>query len=257
MAVWGYSELPDLIDTNVNVKNGVLIDANVLISATYELDRVHEEADGLIERLIQDKIPMFINVNARAEFLEIHRRIIFSEVILDFERQIEKKLLPPSLAQKLTQFRNRYERKLKEKPDDPPTRLSEAEIKEFKFEMVQVSSTKGDLWTELCEKHVGDKLSEIWIETEEALGLNSLGLREEDQDYLNQAPNWNGAEKLMGKHGLASSDAMILNIFLCSKLEVLVSSDFDLGLAIEIENLTNKHCLVPDDIKAKVHSLSK
>ncbi|MBS1983537.1 MAG: hypothetical protein JST16_05135 [Bdellovibrionales bacterium] len=257
MTVWGYSDLESFLKQVPAAKNGILLDANVLISATYDLDRVHDEAAEFFELLIAKQIPLFVNVTARAEFLEIHRRIIFSEVILDFEREVDKSILPSSLAAKLSQFRNRYERKLKDKPNDPPVRLSEAEIKDFKFEMIQVSSPKGDLWTELCENRVANQLSTIWEEAEEALGLNPLGARGEDKEYLNLAPSWTDAEKLMSKHGLASSDAMILNIFLCSKLEALVSSDFDLGLAVEKEKLANKHCLVPDDVKTKVEFVIK
>ena len=142
MTVWGYKELSTLIGKNAGIKSGVILDANVLISATYELDRVHEQAIEFIELLIKDHIPMFVNVNARSEFLEVQGRIIFSEVILDFESRTDKKMLPPSLAGKLTKFRNKYERRLREIPSEPPTRLSEAEIKEFKMEMVQVYSAK-------------------------------------------------------------------------------------------------------------------
>ncbi len=252
MGVWGYSDLSALVQQDVGIRDGVILDANVLISATYELDRVHEQAVDFVELLIQNQIPMFVNVNARSEFLEIQRRIVFSEAILDLEREVDKKLLPLTLAGKLTNFRTRYERKLKDKPNDPPSRLSEAEIKDFKLEMVQVRSTRSDLWVELCEKRVGNKLSEIWEEAESELGLNTLGLRDEDKIHLNQAPSWNDAEKL----GLASSDAMILNIFLCSKFVGLVSSDFDLGLAVKVEGLKNKFCLVPDDVKVKVDSIT-
>ena len=142
MTDWGYKELSTLIGKNAGIKSGVILDANVLISATYELDRVHEQAIEFIELLIKDHIPMFVNVNARSEFLEVQGRIIFSEVILDFESRTDKKMLPPSLAGKLTKFRNKYERRLREIPSEPPTRLSEAEIKEFKMEMVQVYSAK-------------------------------------------------------------------------------------------------------------------
>lgn len=37
---------------------------------------------------------------------------------------------------------------------------------------------------------------------------------------------------LISKYGLSSSDAMILNMFLCSKFEAVASSDVDIALAV-------------------------
>ncbi len=256
MSLWGYSELSDLLLHKPGLKNGVIVDTNILISATYELDDFYEETSAFVELLIQNKIPMFCNVNVRSEFLEIHRRIIFSEAILDFEHQVDKTKLPATLAGKLTTYRSQYERKLKSKPDEAPKRLGEREIKDFKLEMAQVQSSKNDLWTELCENQVASQLIDIWNETEADFGLNTLSLREEDQKkHLNQKPDWDNAVALMSKHGLASSDAMIVNIFLSSKFEAIVSSDTDIGISIKKENRHDKICILPDLVKAKLKSV--
>lgn len=253
MTVWGYSELSDLIRMRPGIRNGVIVDTNILVSATYELDKYHEDSVELIELLIENQIPLFCNVNIRAEFLEIHRRILFSEAILDFEKQCNKADLPTNLAALLTNYRSRHEKRMKRKPDSEPKSLSEREIKEFKVEMSLVHDNDKDLWTELCDERIGDKLSEIWSDTEIGLGLNPLRTREEDhKGLLNKAPDWDDAVQLMEKQGLPSSDAMIINMFLVSKLEVIASSDIDVGLSILKLSRPNKCCIIPDVHKSRI-----
>ena len=87
MAIWGYSELDSLLVKNHMAHNGFLVDTNILVSATYDLDKFHDDSADFIEKIINKNIPLYCNVNIRSEFLEIHRRILFSEAILDFERQ--------------------------------------------------------------------------------------------------------------------------------------------------------------------------
>lgn len=60
MALWGYGELDVLVNARPNIKNGLLIDTNILVAATYELDKFHEPAmdliDALIERSARDRL---------------------------------------------------------------------------------------------------------------------------------------------------------------------------------------------------------
>jgi hypothetical protein len=131
--------------------------------------------------------------------------------------------------------------------------LGESEIKDFKLIMAKIIGKEKDLWTELCEDRIGTKLVDIWDETESALGLNFLSLRKEDQDlHLNQKPEWEGVTELISKHGLSSSDAMILNMFLSSKFEVIASSDSDIALTLKRLRLPNKHCISPDELNAQI-----
>ncbi|GIL17073.1 MAG: hypothetical protein BroJett040_08240 [Oligoflexia bacterium] len=252
MNIWGYSDLGNLLKKIPNLKNGIIVDTNILISATYELDKFNEVALDFIDLVIENKIPLYCNVNVRSEFLEIHRRILFSEAILDFEKDCQKDLLPSTLASMLTTYRNKYERRQKNNPDSP-LRLSEAEIKEIKLEMLHVYGTKNNLWHELCEDRIGDKLVNIWLDTKSALNLNFLSLREEDQRlHLNEKPDWDGVSRLMSSHGVSSADAMILNMFFSSKFEAIATSDIDIALAVKTENRAGKVCILPDKAKSKI-----
>jgi len=250
MSVWGYSEFSTLLKQHPEAKSGFWIDTNILVSATYDSDKYHDDSADFIEQILKEKIPIFCNVNIRAEFLEVHRRILFSEAILDFERQCAKSLLPFALSNALTKFRNKYERRLKEKPSETPLKLSDTEIKEFKLAMIKIIGREKDLWSELCDDRIGSKISDIWQGTESALGLNFLTLRKEDNDrHLVSNPEWEGVTDLISKQGLSSSDAMIVNMFLSSKFTVIASSDSDIGLTISRLNINDKHCILPDEVK--------
>lgn len=254
MALWGYGELDALVAAYPNIKNGLLIDTNILVAATYELDKFHEPAMDLIDSLIEKwSIPLFCNVNIRAEFLDIHRRIIFSEGIIGFERTCEKALLPSDLASDLSSYRRRYDQHEKKKPDHPPLRLNDFEIKNLRKKMLQVRGAGTDLWSELSVSQVSTKISDIWKQTEDRLGLNFLSLRKEDQErYLHRKPDWEDVEKLMSNPGLSSSDAMIVNMFFVSKFDVIASSDADIAIALTRSGLQDKHCLIPDQLKEEL-----
>lgn len=251
MALWGYSELDELIGAHPNVKKGILIDTNILVAATYDMDKYHEVAKGFIDQLIDKSIPLYCNVNIRAEFLDIHRRIIASEAILGFAKNCKKEELPPDLANDLTNYRRRCDNQEKNKPDDPPVRLSDSEIKNFRMQMIKIKGVGTDLWTELSSDQIVSKIEYVWNKTETELGLNFLSLRKEDQEnYLNKKPEWDDVMKLMSNPGLSSYDAMIINMFFASKFEVIASSDSDIAIALQKSGLSEKHAIIPDELKS-------
>ena len=252
MAIWGYSDLDGLIKTHLKIKNGILVDTNILVAATYDMDEYHEVAKNFIDNLIENNIPLYCNVNIRAEFLDIHRRIIVSEAILGFEATCKKSELPPELASELTSYRRRWENRAKNKPNMSPLLLTDKEIKDFRKQMIQVSSKSIDLWTELTTDQIVSKIEAVWIETENNLGLNFLSLRKEDQEnFLNKKPDWDDVMKLMSNPGLSSYDAMIVNMFFVSKFEFIASSDLDIAIALNKSGLSNKHAIIPDELKVQ------
>lgn len=250
MALWGYSELDSIIEVHPNIQKGILIDTNILVAATYEMDKYHDVAKGFIDKLVSNSIPLYCNVNIRAEFLDIHRRIIASEVLLGFAKNCNKEELPPELASELSNYRRKCDNHEKKKPNDPPPRLSDAEIKKFRMQMIKVKGCGTDLWTELSSDQIVSKIETVWSNTESDLGLNFLSLRKEDQEnYLNKKPDWEDVMKLMSNPGLSSYDAMIINMFFSSKFEAIASSDSDIAIALQKSGLIDKHAIIPDELK--------
>jgi predicted nucleic acid-binding protein len=243
--VRGYNEF--LSSLNEDLKKGVLADTNVLISATYDLDPANEQAVVFFDLLAEHEVPIFCNVNVKSEFLEIHRRIIFTEALLDFESQVDKSKLPSDLTRKLNSIRTQAEKRTKQ--GKLPLRLPEAEIKDFKMKMSEITDESRDLWTALCEDRVINKLSAVWNEAETELGLNFLSTRREDQSvYFEGSPTWEGAMALMESYGLSSSDAMIINMFMCSKFIAMVTSDLDVAHSIKKIGNKAKVVFLPDNL---------
>ena len=243
--VHGYSEF--LSSLSADFKKGVLADTNVLISATYDLDPANDQAIGFFDLLAEHEVPIFCNVNVKSEFLEIHRRIIFTEALLDFESQIDKSKLQIDLTRKLNSIRTQAEKRTKQ--EKLPLRLPEAEIKDFKMKMSEITHESRDLWTALCEDRVINKLSAVWNDAETELGLNFLSTRREDQSgYFEKSPTWEGAMQLMESYGLSSSDAMIINMFMCSKFIAIVTSDLDVAHSINKIGNKAKVVFLPDSL---------
>jgi hypothetical protein len=104
-------------------------------------------------------------------------------------------------------------------------------------------------WDLFCQDYLVKRLTPIWQDAEQELGLNFISLRSDDHDqYLNSRPEWSHAVQLMGRHGIASSDAMILNMFLCSKISVLLTSDLEMADCVIKEAHGAKQVFVPDSL---------
>jgi hypothetical protein len=60
------------------------------------------------------------------------------------------------------------------------------------------------------------------------LKLNFLGTREiEEQKFFTSRPKWEEMVSIVGKMGIGSSDAMIINLFLQSTIPIMVTADND------------------------------
>ena len=134
--VLGYSEFLSTLNKKPSLKHGLIVDTNVLISATYDSDNFFEPTAQFFDYLIEQEIPIYCNVSVRAEFLEIHRRIIFTEALIDFFRDIDRTLLPTDVSAQLGKWSANNKRRIDEQR--PPLRLSEADIKKIKLELIQI-----------------------------------------------------------------------------------------------------------------------
>ena len=116
---------------------------------------------------------------------------------------------------------------------------------------MQIIDGEKNLWTSLCDNKIGNKLESLWNKTKDELGLNFFSTRNEDSSPLfDSSPEWSDAVKLIEKYGLSSSDAMIVNMFFCSSLVAIVSSDQEVADIIGQNELHEKICFVPDSLKA-------
>ncbi len=71
---------------------------------------------------------------------------------------------------------------------------------------------------------------------------NPVKLSETEQDAIS----------LMGRYGIASSDAMILNMFLSSKIPILITADKEMAQCIRAQNRNDKYVFIPDSILKEI-----
>ena len=240
-SVLSYNDFLKTANHSPSLKNGLVIDTNVLVSATYDSDPFYDLTNDFLDFVIENDVPLFCNVTVRTEFLEIHRRIIFSEILFDFADTAN---LPMTLASQLGKWKkNNQTRKDSGKT---PLRLSESDIKKVKLEMMKISSGDSDVWSILCQKKIGNKLGDLWQQTVDGFGLNFLSVRTEDiPEHLNKAPDWGDVIRLIEQYGLSSSDAMILNMFFVSKFNALITSDQEVAVTFKKIQAKEKICFVP------------
>lgn len=112
--VLGYSDFLKALTDKPSLKNGLVVDTNVLISATYDSDNFFEPTTQFFDYLAENEIPIYCNVNMRAEFLEIHRRIIFTESLIDFFHEVNRSLLPTDVSAQLGKWSANNKRRVDE-----------------------------------------------------------------------------------------------------------------------------------------------
>lgn len=224
MALISIDQLENLILTNPNFKNGCLLDTNVLVAASLSIDPMNEAAEILVSKLAKLNIPLYSNVNIRSEFLEIHRRVLIPECLVEFyETQIH---LEDMLAAKLKSVQTSYRKSLENKK---VYKFSDDRIKEFRVLLSTRSINDINGWFYFCEKFLMPQLSVVWDEVVRLCSLHFIKIRDgEKHSLLMKQVLWDGVTDLMGKYGLSSADSMILNLFLSSRLSLVATADGDI-----------------------------
>ncbi len=161
------------------------------------------------------------------------------ECLIDLLRDREE-LLDPAVILKLKSLRTRY-RNGHEKGTG--FKLSEKEIKDFRALFARYEYGGKDSWELFCENYLQGKIESVWDDVVDQLGLNFLGLRagEENAELVDHF-SWEKATKLIGKFGIGSVDAMILELFLNSRFQIIITSDRDMAYCVE--KLVHPNCFV-------------
>jgi hypothetical protein len=225
------------------------VDTTVLFSQTYPLDPFHEETDTAFTLFTRLGVSVFTNINVRAEFLENHRRILIAESLIDLLEDSEDEL-EGVLVEKLKSHRTSFRRKVTE---EKPAKIEVQQIKLFRKLLMKHSTANGNAWDLFCRNRLQGKLERIWEATEDELGLNFISLRsDEETPFLKIRPTWKDATSLMGRYGIASADAMILNMFFCSTTPVLLTADLEMAECAARESKGKKRVFVPDSLFASI-----
>ncbi len=236
-----YSELLPLL--RQNKIESCFVDTSTLFSATYPLDPFNDESENIFNGLSETGVPAFSNVNVRTEFLENHRRVLIAECLIDFLENFEVEI-DGFILEKLKAHRTSYRNKVRE---DRSTKLDINQIRAFRKLLNSYKFSKGTGWEVFCRSYLSGKLETLWVETQRVFELHFISLRSTDSSpYLNELPKWERAMQIMGLYGIGSSDAMILNMFFCSKIPVLLTADLEMADCADKESKGTKEIFVPD-----------
>ncbi len=229
---------------NAGKPSGCLLDTNFIIAALYEPHRFNEAVVALFDILADFKIPLYVSLSTRSEFIDIQRRIIITEALMGMAAEQSKWRISVAVLKELRNHK-RWINTQAEKNEMPI--LSDARIKACKqiFLPRNVSGQSG--WLEICRQFLSPLLS-TWDDAVARMGIHYIGAREtEDEALFVSRLHWEAMYELSAKTCLSSMDAMILNVFNSSVFSILVTTDYDLAYAILAEkNL--KTVMVPDSL---------
>ena len=124
------------------------------------------------------------------------------------------------------------------------------DIKEWRILLSRFPSNKTqkgqDSWETFCSEYLSKVLSAGLKETEKQWNMRLLSYKADKALFIKE-PEWDDMISFVERFGIGSSDAMILNFFLCSKIQLLLTADRDLLYAIKKSNLfKNKIIAIPD-----------
>lgn len=223
----GLEDLKRLAMEQPSIKRGCVVDTNVLFAAAFPLDIHNEWSEEVFDALRELQIPCFTNINVRSEFIELNRRVLIPESLVDYYED-HRNILDIETQAKLKSLKTRKERAASE---ERTFKLSDSEIKEFRLLLSRRHPTTGATgWDLLCESYFAPYITPVWNNIVQALNIQFLGTREiESNDYFNARPGWNDMLDIVGKFGIGVSDAMIVNLFIKSNLPLIVTTDQDVS----------------------------
>jgi hypothetical protein len=241
-----FSEIRAFVEERPDAKSGCLMDTNILFSASYDLDHFNADAAELVNVLAELEIPIYTTFSVRGEFLELHRRVTIPECLIDLLEDIDRSELDGRLLAKLVSLRTSYRKSV---DAGRPYKLNDQQIKEFRTALALYEKDGLDGWEAFCQNYLHSKIEKVWDVTVEQLGLNFIDMRESapDSDVV-KAHSWHRTTDLIGKFGIGSIDATILDVFFNSNFLFLLTSDRDMAYCVERSKTSGRFVFVPDGL---------
>ncbi len=232
-------DLDEFLSRDITSKSGCFVDTNLLFAADYDLHDFNTEAVEIGEALIKYQIPIFSNSVIRSELLELKRRVFITEGLMDYYNAYGGEV-PERLQSKLASL---YTKLRRNENTGRHSFLTDREIKVFRNLFKETLS--GDAWLEFCKVFLRNKLSQEWSGPISAQGIIYV---ESTNSILEQPLKWSNLTVLMETYGIGCSDAMILNFFLASKCQLIVTADSDVAYCMS-HLKTEKYCVVPSGLQ--------
>ena len=85
-------EISKTLSTVKSLGLGCIVDTNVVFAATFPQDSHNEWSEKVFQELQALDIPVFTNINIRSEFIDLNRRVLISEGLLEFYNDLRGNL---------------------------------------------------------------------------------------------------------------------------------------------------------------------
>lgn len=235
----------DIFLKSIDPSVGCLADTNFLIAVSDKDHHFYDDAQFLFEKLVEYKVPIYVTVTVRSEFIDFYRRVKITEALMDMLAPSSKWKISSSVREVLKSQRGWLDNQT---GDDQSPYLSDQRIKKCKQAFLPKTQSGQIGWVELCNEFLGGRLLTEWQKISDALSLNYVDMRAEDADtHFRKELKWDDMYRLSEASALGSSDAMILNLLDSSTFSFVVTSDYDLAYGA-ILNTEDKVVLMPDSI---------
>lgn len=249
MAFGGVLRFSDLLNTassNPRLNEGCIVDTSILFAASYTPDKFNAEAEELFDFLAELNIPAFTNVNVRSEFINDHRRVMIPEGLSDLYSTFGKSLDGVLYAK----LQSVYSSLSAARTAGKPYKFDENQIKSWRKILKARRLKDQDGWIQFCADFLQNRIEALWNQTCDELGINFVSLRHEDKsDWLAEDLKWEDMASIVGRFGIGSFDAMIINLFLKSRFSALITADSEMAYVIRNMRPEGKFVFVPDKLE--------
>jgi predicted nucleic acid-binding protein len=237
------SDFEESLQTFPILKQGCIVDTNVIFAESYPNDTYNAWAEEIFEVLRRNSIPVYTNMNVRSEFIDLQRRVLIPECLIGFYEDLSTEL-EEGLYKKLRELsKNAWNARTNGKP----FKFNESEIKEYMRLIGHEPTSEGvSSWTGFCQSYFSPYIEKVWPAAVQKLNINFLGTREiESGEFFDNHPSWDNMISILGESGVGSADAMILNLFKESKLPLLITADKAVKNTLLNSSFVGKYILSP------------
>lgn len=247
----------------------VVIDSNILIANFDELHSCHDVVRPfLVEIDSIANITFYTTVTTKSEFLDYQRKRFLTEGLFDLVDEYNKEI-PLSLISKtaINLAKGRRNKRLKDEDDKiekdseyeydaKVAYLTDNEIKEIKkkFRARDIENETG--WLKVCESFLMERLLEQESLIDEFCEYLSPHRKEQEHLFIDKNVDWKKATAISAQSGMGFSDSLILNMLLHTKIDYVLTLDFDLIYAAAV-SAQKKTVVLPDDRIANLKPILK
>lgn len=241
--VYKFSDILRLKSANPEFARGCIVDTSILFAVSYPNDAHNTAAAELFDYLAELSIPAFTNVNIRAEFIQNQFQVMVPEGLADFY-SAHGKSLSSTVYKKL---QSNYTAINEAKNKGTSYKLTNSKIDDWRSFLRTHSTSNADAWFDFCQSYINHRIESVWEKTCDEVGVNFLTLRGTDSKSWMIGPiDWKDASFLVGRYGIGSFDAMILNLFLNSHFPILITADKEIVRTLQNLKPEGRFIFIPD-----------